>query len=57
MTGWALRFVLRAESGLHRLGGVVPMQLQRGVRLGSQTTYAAPEGFGFGSPDCSRTQT
>ena len=34
--------LLRAELGLYRLGGAVPMQLLRGGRLGSQPTYAAP---------------
>ena len=29
------------ELVMYRLGGAKPMQLQRGVRLGSRTTYAA----------------
>ena len=42
---------------MYRLGGVVPMQLQIEVRLGSQTTYAALRSSGFRSLNCMKTQT
>ena len=42
---------------VYRLGGAMPMQLQIGVRLGSQMTYAALQDSEFRSLDCMKAQT